>query len=142
MVVAAKMFDEVFVPQAAIRRLDRVTRDRIIAHCGAMRDGYLLPRHCDLNRLSIQWYMNHSCDPNVGFDQKDNFVTLRKVAVGEELVFDYGTLHENPRWRLVCKCGTAKCRGIVTGNDWKLPELQRRYQGHFVSYLQMKIESQ
>jgi hypothetical protein len=39
-----------------------------------------------------------------------------------------------------CGCGTALCRGQVTGNDWQLPELQARYEGFFSPYLQRRID--
>src|SRR3989304_314754 len=39
-----------------------------------------------------------------------------------------------------CNCGFLKCRGVVTGNDWKTPELQNRYSGYFSGYLQEKID--
>ena len=39
-----------------------------------------------------------------------------------------------------CACGALHCRGRISGNDWKLPELQRRYKGYFSPYLQRRIE--
>jgi hypothetical protein len=38
-----------------------------------------------------------------------------------------------------CACASATCRRKVTGNDWMLPELQERYQGHFSSYLERRV---
>jgi hypothetical protein len=34
---------------------------------------------------------------------------------------------------------SSQCRGTVTGYDWKIPELQERYDGYFSLYLQDKI---
>jgi hypothetical protein len=31
------------------------------------------------------------------------------------------------------------CRKILTGKDWQLPELQKRYAGYFSAYLARKI---
>jgi len=42
-------------------------------------------------------------------------------------------------YRLACGCGTAVCRCTVTGGDWRLPELQARYEGFFVEYVAEKI---
>lgn len=28
-----------------------------------------------------------------------------------------------------CRCGTDLCRGQVTGQDWRRPELRERYRG-------------
>jgi hypothetical protein len=34
-----------------------------------------------------------------------------------------------------CGCGTASCRGLVNGQDWRRADLQRRYGGYFSAYL-------
>jgi len=34
-----------------------------------------------------------------------------------------------------CGCGTARCRGTVTGDDWRDPALIERYTGWFSTYL-------
>ena len=59
-------------------------------------------------------YVNHSCTPNCGLDG------------GDYDEFD-------------CLCGSRDCRGVVTGRDWQLPELQSRYAGWFSPYLAKKI---
>jgi hypothetical protein len=38
-----------------------------------------------------------------------------------------------------CLCGSVECRGVVTGRDWQLPELQTRYAGWFSPYLAKKF---
>ena len=40
-----------------------------------------------------------------------------------------------------CYCGAHNCRGRVTGNDWKNPELWERYHGYFSPYLARRIEA-
>jgi len=57
---------------------------------------------------------------------------------GEELTHDWAmTDHDN--YRVECQCGPFNCRRIVTGKDWQLPELQKRYCGYFSAYLARKI---
>jgi uncharacterized protein len=34
-----------------------------------------------------------------------------------------------------CTCGTDRCRGVVTGDDGKQPELRDRYAGWYSTYL-------
>ena len=63
--------------------------------------------------------MNHSCQPNVGFNAVDDFVAMRAIKRGEELCWDYGFAETNPKFRMKCQCGTVDCCGIVTGTDWK-----------------------
>ena len=92
-------------------------------------------------------YFNHSCDPNAGLKGQIFFVALRNIAVNEEIAFDYAmALHEPEGFETEyksgfdCNCGSANCRGKVTYNDWKITELQDRYNGFFSWYIQEKID--
>lgn len=84
-------------------------------------------------------HLNHSCDPNVGICGQITFVAMRKIEKDEELSFDYA-IGDHDDWEMTCQCGTRECRGTITGYDWKIPVLQRKYQGYFSSYLQEKID--
>jgi hypothetical protein len=88
-------------------------------------------------------FVNHNCDPNAGFQGQIVLVAMRSILAGEEITFDYAMcLHPAPgipRYELQCRCGTPHCRKLITEDDWKIPELQRRYTGYFQWYLQEKI---
>lgn len=43
--------------------------------------------------------------------------------------------------QMTCNCGAQICRGIVTGQDWRRKELQRKYHGYIAWYLQRKIDA-
>ena len=83
---------------------------------------------------------NHSCDPNLGFSGQIGLVALRDIESGEELTFDYAMSDGSPYDEFECHCRSAKCRGKVTGDDWKLPELWEKYNGYFSPYLERRIE--
>jgi len=85
--------------------------------------------------------LNHSCEANVGVRGQVTFVTLKDVAAGAELTIDYAMIDGDPRERMSCACGAASCRGQVTGDDWRIPELQHRYAGRFSRYLQERIDA-
>lgn len=92
-------------------------------------------------------FMNHSCEPNAGIKGQIFFVALRDIAANEEVTFDYAmVLHEPDGYKtdyemgFACNCGSTNCRGRVTYNDWKIPELQKRYDGFFSFFLQDKID--
>ncbi len=85
-------------------------------------------------------YINHSCEPNVGLSSSITLITLRDVWPDEEICFDYAMSDSTPYCEFTCGCGTATCRQQVTGDDWKLPELQARYDGYFSPYLQRRID--
>ena len=86
-------------------------------------------------------YINHCCDPNAYIDGSVSVRALRDLLPGEEVCYDYGTTHGSSFDDFNCSCGTPNCRGAVTGNDWRRPELQERYQGLFSSYLQRRIRA-
>jgi hypothetical protein len=84
-------------------------------------------------------YVNHSCEPNCGIVGSCLLVTRRDVLAGEELCFDYAMSDTNDYDEFVCECGAESCRRLITGGDWKLPELQARYAGFFSSYISRRI---
>ncbi len=85
--------------------------------------------------------INHSCSPNCGLRNATQVITLREVATGEELTFDYAMSDTSDYDEFDCACGSPDCRIRVTGNDWKKPELQAKYRGYFSPYVQRKIDS-
>ena len=80
-------------------------------------------------------FVNHSCDPNCGIIGSVLVVTMRDVAVGEELCFDYAMTDTDDYDEFTCSCRTALCRGTITGADWKEPELRDRYRGWRSAYI-------
>jgi hypothetical protein len=83
-------------------------------------------------------YVNHSCNPNCGIKNLLQFVSMRKINPGEEITFDYA-MTESSDYSFKCHCGSSNCRGIITGNDWKIPQLQQRYGRYFSDYLLKKF---
>ena len=90
------------------------------------------------DRESSMIFSNHSCDPNVGIRGQIVFVTLRDVAAGEELTHDWA-MTDDDQDRMECRCGSARCRRIVTGQDWRRPDLQEKYGRFMSAYLREKI---
>jgi hypothetical protein len=89
----------------------------------------------------VMMFLNHSCEPNVGVQGQIVFVAMRDVAAGEELTLDYGTIDHDTE-PMICRCGAAACRGVVTGRDWQRPELQRKYGRYFAWYLLEKMRAE
>jgi hypothetical protein len=83
--------------------------------------------------------VNHSCNPNIGVKNKNKIIALRSIKKGEELVFDYGMIDDNDNHRMKCNCHSVNCRKVITGKDWKIPELQKRYKDLFPSFIKKKI---
>ena len=85
--------------------------------------------------------MNHSCDSNVWMRDEVTLVARRDIRAGEELTVDYALMSGLPGDLLKepCRCGSPVCRGIITGDDWQLPEIQARYRDHFSPFLNERI---
>jgi len=83
---------------------------------------------------------NHCCDPNLGFSGQIGLLAMRDIQPSEELTFDYAMSDGSPYDEFECYCGAKNCRKKVTGNDWKIPELWKRYNGYFSPYLAKRIE--
>jgi hypothetical protein len=85
-------------------------------------------------------WVNHSCEPNCGLRGQIALVAMRRLQPGEEICFDYAMSDGTPYDQFTCRCGAAKCRGRVDGDDWRDPELWERYRGYFSPYLQRRID--
>jgi hypothetical protein len=88
---------------------------------------------------AVMLYINHSCEPNVGFAGNIVLTAMRDVRGGEELTTDYALFDDHDA-QMTCNCGTPTCRGTIDGRDWQRPDLQHRYRGYFCWYLQRKID--
>lgn len=84
-------------------------------------------------------FINHSCEPNVGFRGQIELVAMRNIGAEEIIAFDYATCTSEPEFKMECFCGAADCRRYITGDDWKIPELQRKYKNYFQPYLERKM---
>ncbi len=83
--------------------------------------------------------LNHSCEPNCGLIGSQILVAMRDIEPGEELSFDYAMCDASDYDEFACLCEFPTCRGVVTGMDWRNPELQSKYSGYFSPYLIRKI---
>ena len=100
-------------------------------------DLFIAPVTDEERELSML-YSNHSCDPNLGVRGEITFVARRDIRAGEELTHDWA-MTDDDDYSVECNCGAPDCRKILTGKDWRCPDLQKRYAGHFSAYLAHKI---
>ena len=104
-------------------------------------DGFHLAATEEAEYEPVMLFINHSCEPNVGFAGNIVLVAMRDVAPGEELTTDYAFFDDHTG-QMTCQCGTAACRGVVRGTDWRRPDLQRKYGRYFSSYLRDRFAGQ
>ena len=78
-------------------------------------------------------YINHSCDPNAGLDGQIAIVAMRDIEPGDEVTIDYAMCDGSPYDEFDCACGTALCRGRVTGRGLARPGAVEALPGSFLA---------
>lgn len=116
---------DLLVPWQRLGEFDEEVRRKIHDFCIGTPEGFIPPENLDFNKLTIEWFFNHSCEGNVGFDGAGNFIARRTIKKSEELAYDYGLAESNPAFRMRCTCGSKHCRQIITGDDWKGPAFRK-----------------
>jgi uncharacterized protein len=101
-------------------------------------DGFSLVALEEAEYEPVMLFLNHSCEPNVGFAGNVVLVAMRDVDAGEELTTDYA-LFDDYDGAMECHCGTASCRGTIGGRDWQRADLQRKYGSYFSAYLLARV---
>ncbi len=93
--------------------------------------------------IGEDYFINHSCEPNLWMGDEVTLVARRKIAAGEEVTMDYAMHFADPNWtmRNPCKCGSSLCRQVITGKDWMLAQLQTSYRDHFSPFLNKRVAS-
>jgi hypothetical protein len=63
--------------------------------------------------------------------------TRKPLLAGDELTGDYALWLNEEQYvmKTECKCGEPSCRKTITGKDWRLSGVQRRYFGHFSPFI-------
>jgi hypothetical protein len=123
------------VPWEEFETYDADVRRKVRDFCIGTPEGFLPPEGLDFNKLSIEWYLNHSCEGNCGFNEEGDFIAIREIKKGEELTYDYGLAESNPAFMMECTCGSESCRRVITGNDWKDERFRRRNREHMLPRL-------
>ncbi len=120
--------------------LDSDTKELVKAHSTITVDTVFMP--ANLNYLRPINYFNHSCAPNTGFDEHDNYVAIADIPNGTEFLLDYSFLNTNPNYRLDCTCGAPNCRKVITGNEWKNPDFVARCKPYFCSTVREMLSAE
>lgn len=85
-----------------------------------------------LSPNALNRFGNHSCDPNTWWSDSVTLVARHATRANEEITNDYGTSTAHAEWAIECRCATALCRRVVSGEDWRRADLQQRYGDHWV----------
>ncbi len=90
------------------------------------------------NEIEKSGAVNHSCDPNIGFDGSVIVKAIRDIEIGEECLVDYAFAYTllDP---FDCNCESDNCRKHITGNDWQIKGLQEKYGDYFAYFIRKKF---
>jgi hypothetical protein len=81
-------------------------------------------------------FVNHSCDANAVITAERALVAVAPIAKGQEIWIDYSTTEADPNWKMACKCGTPRCRGIIQAVHSLPPKTYERYRPYLASFVQ------
>lgn len=74
-------------------------------------------------------YFLHSCEPNVTLDMKNLMVhALKPIKAYDFLYMDYAETEQKLYKQFPCSCGSAQCRGWITGYNEGINESDMQYQ--------------
>ena len=94
--------------------------------------------------LSLDEYLNHSCDANTWLTDEVTLTARRDIEPGEEITLDQGTWNAEDAYiedREPCSCGAMTCRRMLTGEDWQRADVQKEYAGHFHPMIQALMKA-
>lgn len=143
--------DEIVVVQGGqIVKNDDLKKPQIkpfASHCFQIeKDYHVCPVEFAEEKLDAIFQINHSCNPNCGIKGQITLVAMRDIEPGEEIAYDYAMTDANYNDMLCenmkCLCGASDCRGVITGEDWKREDLQKKYKGYFSKYILEMVENQ
>ena len=86
--------DWIKVSKEEVDALPQHSKDLVENHCLFDEDHYFIPDY-GFKLVDLVIYLNHSETPNViSLNDGEEFEAIRDIAIGEELLVDYGTIVE------------------------------------------------
>jgi len=133
------------ITRTDLNLIDDCTRKRWWIYCWQLEENRYSGPRLDMSlddalpRDALN-YLNHSCDPNVGYDGDDCLVALRDIPQHEAICYDYAMSETDPDAfpEFECECGSYNCREVIKPTDFLIPDVQARYAGRFLSYVVKK----
>jgi uncharacterized protein len=102
-------------PRLTRKETDGMYSDNEVTYLFTMDDNETV-----IDGFGMAAFVNHSCDPNCESDQIDDriyIISLRDLAAGEELLYDYCLWDGEPDDKAPCYCGGPNCRGTMYSEE-------------------------
>lgn len=89
-------------------------------------------------------FINHSCSPNSWLADEYTVISKVQIEPGQEITIDYAVWLDHPEYQPLgpCACGSASCRTWITGQDWRRMDVVRSNYGHFMPYLNTRVDKE
>ena len=126
---------DILLPEINLKKYRKIIGDSYIQ----IDDDFFLAPLSKKEHDLVMMFINHSCEPNVGVKGQITYVAMRNITPGEELTLDYAMIDDDD-FEMQCECGKPNCRRVVSGKDWKLKKLQKKYGNYFASFILHKLE--
>ena len=81
-------------------------------------------------RKNLWWFINHSCNPNVGLIGKNKVIAMKNINKNEEITLDYSITEDDPNWKMKCKCKNKRCRKIIKSYRLLPEKLKEKYKNY------------
>jgi hypothetical protein len=79
-------------------------------------------------------FTNHSCEPNAAVRGR-NMVALTCIEPWQQITFNYNTTEYDMAEPFDCRCGSARCEGIIGGFKWLAPTAREQIGPMVSDYL-------
>ncbi|MBV6449681.1 MAG: hypothetical protein MHPDNHAH_00393 [Anaerolineales bacterium] len=137
-----KMGETVIVWGGIVITIEEFKSGKGLSHTNVGIDEGVFLAESPNSDMTIDDYMNHSCDPNLWLKDEITLIAKRDIKAGEELTMDYAVelADENYVMKKPCNCSAKSCRKTITGKDWMLPEVQRINKDHFSPFINRRIQ--
>lgn len=92
---------------------------------------------------SVIQHNNHSCESNIGLTNRFDFIAMRDIQPGEELLSDY-SLADDSNWEVPggkCLCSLASCRGTIAPYRTLPHEVKMKYHSYTSPWIVEKYTS-
>lgn len=130
------IFGGYIIPTRDVKKLLKQLQE----YCYQVHDSYFYGP-VKKEEISVAEHLNHSCNPNVGFKDSITLVAIKDIKKGEEIVMDYAMCLTSHLFDFKCDCESKNCRFFISGDDWKIKKLQKKYKKYFQPYILEKINN-
>lgn len=120
-----------------VKSLSSSERDRFLRYSYDIDFGLSIGTFDWINVKHISNFMNHSCNPNIMYNNNDCIIARSDINAGDELTIDYGNFIVNFDQDFECNCGSEQCRKFIKKNDWL--DLIATYGDNFPTFMKEKV---